>query len=191
MSDAENSPQKEKKPSFLKAITKIFNFSSPKVKIGIAIVLSFVVVLIFLSSFDTTKKTSNVEQNKSVENATANMDEYVLDVESRLCKVIGSIKGVGKVEAFVYVTSSVEVSYANDLSKSADNGKTTESSTNVLVKSSGATDGLICIKKYPKIEGVLIVANGADNEKLRLKIINAVTATLGIENSRISVLAGN
>ena len=91
-------------------------------------------------------------------------------------------------------SQSSEFIYASDedIKESGEGGSKTISASKSLVfsKDGSTTKAIIKLEIYPKISGVLVVAEGADDEKRRLMILNAVSVALDIENSKIEVLAG-
>ena len=163
--------------------------SSKKIKFIIVGVLFVTLIGIFLSSFSYSSDTDNdSSSNLGV------VGSYAKDTENRLQNILSGIKGIGKVDVFVYVTQSEEIVYMQDTeSTSTNNGTTTtktETKTTIFDKNGNAVSAVVVVTKYPKIEGILIVAGGANDVKLKLKIIDAVSCILSIAPSNIEVLEG-
>ena len=70
------------------------------------------------------------------------------------------------------------------------NSNETIKETTIFNKDGSSSSAVIVVKKYPEIEGVLIVASGADDVKLKLKIIDAISVVLSIAPTNIEVLEG-
>lgn len=169
---------------------KIFNskfLSNKKVQILIASILSIVVLLIAFGG-----QGNQVAQNEKTEK-TSDIKSYEEDIENRIETLINSISGVSGATAFVYTKSSVEIIYAEDIDKkfsSKEDSITAETQTVVFSKDGSTTSAVVVKKIYPQIEGVLVVANGVNDEKKRIMIINALASVLGIDISSIEVLSG-
>jgi putative ABC transport system ATP-binding protein len=89
--------------------------------------------------------------------------------------------------------SSIEIIYAEDKevkTSGGENGSSTELESIVFSKDGTKTSAVVIKKNYPKIEGVLVVAKGANDEKKRIMIINALATVLDINITDVEVLAG-
>ncbi len=161
--------------------------ANKKVQLSIAVILSMVVLLIAFSGQEKT----NANETKNQEETTA--QSYEEDVENRIENIINSISGISGAKAFVYTKSSIEIIYAEDIDKKLSGNESNisaESQTVVFSKDGSKTSAVVIKKIYPEIEGVLVVAKGADDEKKRIMIINALASVLGINIGSIEVLAG-
>ena len=107
------------------------------------------------------------------------------------------MKGVGKVKVLVSYNSSLIKEFARDESvtqrTSKDSDKeggtretveVTENNRLVLVGNTGA---LIVVEERPQIAGVLIIAEGASDPKVKEQIFEAVKTLLNIQPARINV----
>lgn len=173
----EDDKQKIKKLGFL---------NNKKILIAVAVVLSLVLILLFFKSSG-----SGTTQTKKQINNAETYDEYVDYTEKRIKNIISSIKGVGEVKVIISTNNSPEIVYAKDLQKKdiSDTEYLVEESV-VYEKDGSRSSGLIVYKKYPKIDGILVVAGGANDEKIRIMIINALSTVFDVEISKIEVLAG-
>ena len=162
-----------------------------KIKIAVAFMLFLVIIAIFVGGIENDKgaKKEN-DQQQQIE-----YSDYVANIENRLVKVISAVKGVQNVSVFVYVENSPRLVLAEDIEqeeKRGTDGTVTISKTvTTVITKDGSENKTVCIMEiYPEIVGVLVVADGASNEKTRLSSLNAVTVLLGIENTRVEVLEG-
>ena len=103
---------------------------------------------------------------------------------------MSNVNGLSCVEVFVYVKSTEEVVYLKDTETITSKDNQTVKETTVFDKNGSLTSAIVVVTKYPEIEGVLIVASGADDVKLKLKIIDAVSVILSIAPTNIEVLEG-
>ena len=160
------------------------------IQLGSVIVMSLLVVLIAFGGNSGTAEQNNAENKSQVQNDSLS---YEYDIEHRIESIVNSISGVSEASAFVYTKGSVEVVYGEDSStklSSEDGSALSETSSVVFSKDGTKTVPVIIKKNYPIIEGVLVVAKGADDEKKRIMIINALASVLGININSIEVLAG-
>lgn len=178
--------KKKKSGSIFAGLKNVFSdksSTSKKVKYVVASVLFVVVLVIFFSS------TSNPSSTKSVVRESSVMS-YAERTEERLQKLLCTVRGIGDVRAFVYVSSSEEVVYKEDTDTQTNGTTSSTKTTTVFDKNGNLTEAVVVVTKYPKIEGILIVAGGAGDVKLKLKIIDAVSCLFSIAPSKIEVLEG-
>ena len=169
-----------------KLLTDFLSFSkSNKFKMLLAICLGVVVVVIFASSLK-----SNDKQNDS-DNVVPVVASYAENTENRLKKILSSLDGVSNVNVFVYVLSSEEIVYKEDVDETIQSsGQSSTKKTTVFNKNGTSSSAVVVVTKYPKIEGILIVAHFHEDARIKLKIIDAVSCVLSIASSHIEVLEG-
>ncbi len=163
---------------------------SPKALMAIGIAG---IVLIFFSSVF-----SDNGEVKSGEEAFAEItaEQYREELEEALCKAVREITGSKRVTAVVTLESGVRYSYADTREQtSAEKQDSEEKSSDtelkegyITVKSAdGGEQALLVTEQMPEVRGVAIVCEGGDNEILREKIENAVTAALNITSKRVYI----
>ncbi len=144
--------------------------SKIKIEYLIVIVLTVICLIFVFGGISSGKKT----ESKS------NIDEYVSSLENKLKKNLSLVSGAGKVSVIISVESGMETVLATV--------KTTEDNS---IKEEPFTVGgktVVITETYPKITGVVIVAEGANNLSVRVSLINAVSVFLNIESSKIQIL---
>ena len=142
------------------------------------IVFCCIFLLIILSVSLIPKNSANTETVDSV-------TEYVSVMERKLETLLNKVDGAGKVSVAVSVESGMETVLAmTTTTKESSDGKETVS-TPVLVN--GKT--VVLKEVYPKISGVLIVAEGADKLTIYNKIQQATLSLLDVKPSQIEILA--
>ncbi len=155
-----------KRPVFLKAATAV----------GI-----IVIVLILISDLSDNKKDDSNHTNEEINFVTA--DAYASDMESQLKTVLMSIKGVGKADVMLTITSTEEYIYAETVKKG-----TSQSETGYVIIDNGSQkEALVKKIKNPSIGGVVIVCEGGDDPRICEKIYRAVSTALNISTSKIYV----
>ena len=121
------------------------------------------------------------------------------ELEGRLEAVLSSIRGAGKVKVMItYDTSSrlVPAMSTDVQSGTTENTSTggqsvsetrTESSRPATISGSGGTETIVLTEIEPTVRGVIVIAEGAADVSVRVKLSNAVMTVLGISADRIEV----
>lgn len=122
-------------------------------------------------------------------------EEYARGQERRLEAILKKINGAGDVSVFISVASGGEKVLAQDkkskVSEESDDSETVknEEYESQTVKGGRGTyeSPYVVEERTPEVSGVLVVAEGASNEKVRLEIYDAVKAVFGIAPHRIKI----
>ena len=177
------------KKSWLKKLAFFERLKTKKyTSYAIAIVLSLIVCVLFLSSCNKQTKISSVSESSLQTKNTCETESYSREIENKLVNVLSSVKGCGSVKAMV-VTKSTNIS--NILMQSENSSVEQKDLSPIYEKNGSSETPFITSYTYPEIVGVLVVAKGAGDTNVKLKIINAIIAVLGIDSSKIEVLEGN
>ncbi len=134
-----------------------------------------------------------------VEDAGACTDAYA--DEKRLEEILSKIDGAGNTEVMItYDTGMEKVTVQNSkVSKSFSNDtehsggelqiQDIEEERQIVMSGSGSSEKPFVLKEInPRVRGVLVIAEGADNPKISYDITNAVAAVLDVPYYRIQVL---
>ena len=161
---------------------------SPKVLITVGLVG---IALIFISSLGDSEKNT---QSKSREDFSA--EEYCDELEIEIEKLVNEITGSKNSSVMITLDSGVRYSYADTREEnSTEKNENAETSSQEQLKSGyitvknadGSEQALLVTAEMPSIRGVAVVCNGGDNEAIRQKIENAVTAALNITSKRVYI----
>jgi stage III sporulation protein AG len=120
------------------------------------------------------------------------------EMEKKLVENLQQMTGVGSVQVSVTFSSSLRTDYATNGSvtkkttKESDKSGGVRESTEVtennqLVMPNGASQPVIVMEERPTVAGILIIAEGASDPKVRENIHNAVRTLLDIPASKINV----
>ena len=137
---------------------------------------------------------ADVSSNIQMSNAS---EGFANELENRLELIFSRMAGVGEVKVMVTLVQGPEIVVATEVSTTQSN--TTENDgtggmrevSNMSQDTSFVSIGntpLILTEKQPKVEGVIVVAQGGGNIRVVEAITNAVRAILGIEANRVVVL---
>ncbi len=116
------------------------------------------------------------------------------ELEQRLMETLSCVRGAGKVKVMItYDTGSEIVPAMNtditsSVSISGENQTRTESSSPVTAYQNGENQAIVLMEKQPVVRGVIVVAQGAADISVRLKLQTAVQAVLGVEAEKVEVL---
>lgn len=104
--------------------------------------------------------------------------------EEELSRILSGIDGAGKVSVMItyYGTSEKDIAYETKIN-SSDGTKSSEDRKAVM------SDGTPMVVKetYPKVKGVIVTAQGADDAAVKRKLTEAVTAALDVPEYRVCI----
>lgn len=111
------------------------------------------------------------------------------DLQTQLTALLSSLSGAGKVQVLLSVASGEEIFYqCNENSSSSDSSSSMNSQTVVITDSGRNQKGVVRQINPPVYQGAVILCQGADDPKVRLSIVQAVSSAAGLPTHRISVL---
>lgn len=149
---------------------KVF-FKKIKPEYIMIVAAALIVLVLFCTSF--TKNEASKEYS---------VNDYVTMLENKLSDRLSELDGAGKVKVIISVKSGLRSEIATEKQVSGIGGGTTE--TPVLISGKPLILGEI----YPEICGVIIMAKGADNIKVKLSLITAAQTFLDVTGDKIQVL---
>lgn len=129
-------------------------------------------------------------------------NSYAEEESEKLRVFLEGIKGVGSVDVLIYVDTDVKTVHASENDSQKENTEESDSNGGKRVNSKldektvykvvRDSDGNECLvplyNQFPDIKGVLISAEGADNNIVKADIIEAVSRLYDIPVHKISVL---
>lgn len=145
-------------------------FSKLKSEYLIVIILAVVCIAVVFSGFFSFEKKDDSDD----------VDEYVKGLENKLEKSLSLLSGAGKVTVIISIESGKETVLA-----------TVKANEQGIFKEEPFTVGgktVVLTETYPKISGVIIVAEGANNLSVRVSIINAASVFLNVNSDKIQIL---
>jgi len=131
----------------------------------------------------------------------ASSDDYARQLETRLRELLSKIDGVGQVQVMITIRSSEElvvekdepVSRSNTIENDSEGGTRnvyeSESNETTVYRSNGSDSEPYVVKTLtPRVEGVVVVAEGAGTGTISKNITEAVQALFGIEAHKVKVV---
>ena len=144
----------------------------------ILIIFCFALLVLIIAVNFLPKKTAAAGSSDAV-------TEYVSSMELKLESLLNKVDGAGKVSVAISVESGMETVLAMTTTTKETSAGREIVSTPVLVN--GKT--VVLKEVYPKICGVLIVAEGAGKLAVYNKIQQATLSLLDVKSSQIEILA--
>lgn len=186
---------------------------SKKTTANLLIVFCLGITLIIIADFFMDLKTERTSEdhiyNESTEIETEASDDtasdYVRILERDLSSILSKIQDAGRVSVMITLKSGREIIPAKDesVSDKVTNEKDTSGGTRIINERStddkvvfsaaqgGNSKPLILKEINPEIKGVIVVAEGAKDSKVKLNITNAVQTVLDIPAYRVTVYERN
>lgn len=149
-----------------------------------------------------TEEISAIEVGNFNNNTSYDLNSYVESLERRLKEVISGMEGVGKVQVMITVSDTGtevlerdrETSESNleETDNAGGNRKNTQNEQREEVIYRKDADGnetpYVVQRKLPEVTGVVVVAEGAGNAKVKENIIGAVSVLFNLNEHRIKVI---
>ena len=162
------------------------------------------VFLLFLSIPVEKKEQKQEEQKIASETTVENteLNAYIENLENKLKAVLSNVDGIGEVEVMITAKSSKEKVTLKDTPYSRKDTTETDSTggtrENVEISSEessvmekaedGSESPYITKEVQPEIEGVEVIAQGADQKKVETEINEAVVALFDVPSHKIKVM---
>lgn len=182
---------------------------SKKTITNLIVVFCIGLVLILAADFYKDIGTNKVTNEGSMQENTASQSDnykstssqYLRDLEDHLSNILSKIQGAGKVSVMITLKSGTEIIPAKDesISDRVTNEKDTEGGIRTINEKTtsdkvvfaevqgGSSEPLILKEINPEIKGVIVVAGGAKDARVKLKISQAVQTVLDIPAYRVTV----
>lgn len=154
-----------------------------------------------LELFESTHDSKTDQENLQDFSLSAADREYTVWLEQRLTDALSQVAEVGEVQVMITLCSSRELVIEREqpMTRSATNEtdaqggsrvvSQVETGDAVVYRSEGSVSEPYVIKTLtPEIEGVLVVAEGADSGTVNRTITSIVQALFGVEAHKISVV---
>ena len=133
-------------------------------RIMLVILIIGIVIIAVSGSIPSREKPEEVNENETVTD--------VKGEEERLSEILSQIGGAGRVSVMISYASTAEKELAGE-----SEGRTYTSGGDVVVKK----------ETYPAVRGVIVIADGAGDSRVKQKITEAVTAVTGAAANHVCV----
>lgn len=110
-------------------------------------------------------------------------------LEQRLSELLSRMEGAGKVQVLLTVSDGEEILYqSNENTTHSELSDACNSTTVTLTDASRNQAGLIRQVNPPTYQGAVILCRGADNSRVALSLVQAVSNATGLPTHKITVL---
>ncbi|MBC2580326.1 stage III sporulation protein AG [Clostridium sp. DJ247] len=153
-----------------------------------------------LGTGSTDKDISNVSSEQQSQVNDKSSQDYERSVEEKLKNTLENIDGVGKVEVMISFESgeeqvpAVNINDSTNTAEEKDNQGGTRNTTQknngstVVITNNGDKSEPLIVKTYkPKVSGICVVAEGAENKVTELRISKAIVDLFGISENKVNV----
>lgn len=165
------------------------------------LVLTGILILIIVLPTDTKEKKQAEEAKENISKENNTMEASKDEIERKLEDILEKIDGAGDVKVMItYQDSGTQVvekdknTSENSLEESDSTGGVRSTKEQQLQESTvyeeadAGNTPFVSKELLPKVEGILIVASGGDNQKVKQNISEAVLALFQVEAHRIKIV---
>lgn len=165
------------------------------------LVLAGILILIIALPTDTKEKKQAEEAKENISKENNTMEASKDEIERKLEDILEKIDGAGDVKVMItYQDSGTQVvekdknTSENSLEESDSAGGVRSTKEQQLQESTvyeeadAGNTPFVSKELLPKVEGILIVASGGDNQKVKQNISEAVLALFQVEAHRIKIV---
>ena len=165
------------------------------------LVLAGILILIIALPTDTKEKKQAEKSKENISKENNTMEASKDEIERKLEDILEKIDGAGDVKVMItYQDSGTQVvekdknTSENSLEESDSTGGVRSTKEQQLQESTVYEDAdagntpFVSKELLPKVEGILIVASGGDNQKVKQNISEAVLALFQVEAHKIKIV---
>ncbi len=169
------------------------------------LVLIFVLGIFLFSASSFVKKQDLenpvLEKESEVQNLTTTYDSYEEKLTGELEAILSSVEGAGEVKCMITFADTTEIVYARDsvedtstvVERDSASGErtTTKGNKDEKVVFLGEDEPVVVKELLPKVEGIVIVAQGGENVNIRKQFTDVSTALLDVDAHKVQILKMN
>lgn len=153
---------------------------------NIEIIIGLVIITVMIIIY------SNVSAAKEKTDAASGGEATLTNnLETRLADILGEIEGAGEVKVMITYAGTGDkiTAETTNTHTTTTNGSTSSTTTTTTTSSPvlSGSDVVILQEKMPEIKGVIVVAEGASDMKVKLKLMQATATVLGINANSIQI----
>ena len=144
----------------------------------------FCIFLMFADKFHLDSTDKHTVENKSEEIKKENYE----NTEQKLAEILSNVKGVGEVRVMIEYSEGKESVVAENR-KSENSSQVDNNQNKSETEIAFSNNNPVILKEiYPKVKGVIIVAQGGDNVEIKNQLISAVMSLMDLDANKIEVL---
>lgn len=152
----------------------------------IVVLLGLLLAVIVIPTEEKKPKTGEAGSTQETETAADLPDgDYESRMEQKLEELLTQVEGVGQVRVMLTFEGTGEKQVEKDESITADSS---QEETVYEEKGSSERSPYVTSETNPKVEGVLVIAEGGGNSRIQKEILEAAQALFGIEAHKIKIM---
>jgi len=176
------------------------NINNKKFINNLFIILGISIIFLIVANciLGSKKEVANLENEFKSQISYEEEMDYSAYLEKKLENILSKLEGVGKVNVMVTLENSVEKITATNTSQTTESivendgeGGTRHVQREDLtlqVVTKGNDGSLLVVKEIkPKVLGVIVIAQGAEDPEVKEKLYEAVKTVLGIKGNKVQV----
>lgn len=174
-------------------IQKFFGSQDKNTILKLAAVFIFGLILLIIGGAP--KKKSDIKSDLAPQ---LNNSSYEKNLEMRLENLLSQVNGVGNVKVMITLAYGKEIVVANDLNLSEStvkeidkSGSSKETYDKKKESKKIIVDGknpLVLKEIEPKVEGIIIIAQGGDNIYIKSELMKSAQTILNVDAHKIQVM---
>jgi len=169
----------------------------------IIILLSFPGTFNFKSNDDSKKTVTNTKIVQNDTNTTSyDTNTYITEKENKLKSILKKVSGIGNVEVMITLRASEKQVPLKDTPSTQESvnendreggsrvnsNVTRDESTVLITNENGDSVPYIIQELEPKVEGVVVIAEGGDDARIKLDIIEAAEVLFNVPAHKVKVM---
>lgn len=199
--------------------SNLLNLSDSQAKLVLVlliIALGSTMVLSFLRGLNSSSPVDETRTDQDVNTTGEDLSQVETDLEAgwinlekiisnQLEEILSQIRGAGSVKVKVFLQNGPLRKFEKDRQTSQRQTEEEDSSGGSRLVSEHTESGEVVFYRVsdgreerpviqqiikPKVEGVLVVASGADDSKVKLLLLRAVRTLLGIDSHQVEIIPG-
>ena len=151
----------------------------------ILILLGLLLAVIAVPVKSGQEEAAGSEENMVQEMPASSEEDYCSRLEARLEALLVQVEGVGRVQVMLTLEGSRERRVEKDRTFSEQGN---EEETVYEELSGRERIPYVTLEINPKVEGVLVIAEGGGNSRIRQEILEAAQALFGIDAHKIKIM---
>ncbi len=181
------------------------NFLNENENAKMYLVLIFVLGILLFSAGNFVKKQNvenqAVEKESVVQSVSTGYDSYEEKLTVELESILSEVDGAGDVKCMITFADTTETVYATDfvedtssvVERDSQSGErtTTKGNRDEKVVFLGDSEPVVVKELLPKVEGIVIVAQGGENVNIRKQFTDVATSLLDVEAHKVQILKMN
>lgn len=165
-----------------KIFKKIKDANAAKTVLCCMVIAASLIVFLFSGSMKKHKNEEAAEHSK----AESELGSAAM-LENKLEAILSSMRGAGRVRVMLTLDRTNEQVVASSEKTASGENSSSRESKPATVQSGGREEAIVLTEVFPRIRGVIVMAEGAGDIGVKFALISAVSTVLGIDEKNVEV----